>query len=155
MKDLPAWLTPRRAGAVAVVACVALFAWLAVLLHDSVDGLGDMAVGIRDTGTAIEQSGRSTAGEIRRSIDGAADAIESVPLFGADVARRVRDVGTRSADAVERETRADGRRLVEAGRDGEREARRTARLLGWLAFLVPSVLLVALWLTRRGGVRAA
>ena len=155
MKDLPAWLTPRRAGDVAVVACVALFAWLAVLLHDSVDGLGDMAVGIRDTGTAIEQSGRSTAGEIRGSIDGAADAIESVPLFGGDVARRVRDVGTRSADAVERETRADGRRLVEAGRDGERDARRTARLLGWLAFLVPSVLLVALWLTRRGGVRAA
>ena len=155
MNGRPAWLSPRRAGDVAVVGCLALIAWLAVMLHDSVEGLGGMAVGIRDTGTAIEQSGRSTAGEIRRGIDGAADAIESVPVFGADVARRVREAGARSADAVERETRADGRRLVEARRDGQRDPRCTARLLGWVAFLVPSVLLVALWLTRRGSVRAA
>jgi hypothetical protein len=50
---------------------------------------------------------------------------------------------------VERETRIDGRRLVEAGREGQSDAKRTARLLGWIAFLMPTVLLLAVWLTQR------
>jgi hypothetical protein len=152
IRTRPAWLSARLAGDVAVVALVAVFAWLAVLLHDSVAGLGDMAVGIRDTGTSIEQSGRSTAKEIRRSVGGAADAIEAVPIFGGDVGRRVREAGSQSADAVERETRLDGRRLVEAGREGQSDAKRTARLLGWIAFLMPTVLLLAVWFTQRSRV---
>jgi hypothetical protein len=145
-------ISPRLVGDVAVVLLIALFAWLAVLLHDSVEGLGDMAMGIRDTGTSIEASGRSTADEIRRSVDDAADAIEAVPIFGGDVGRRVREAGRRSADAVVRETRADGRRLVDAGREGQRDAQRTAQLLGWLAFLMPTALVLLVWLTRRGSV---
>jgi hypothetical protein len=137
---------------VAVVALVALFAWLALLLNDSIQGLGDMAVGIRDTGTSIERSGRATSGEIRRSVDEAADAIESVPFIGGDVGRRVRQAGERSARAVENETRADGRRLVDAGRQGQSDATRTALLIGWLAFLMPTALLLLLWLTRRASV---
>lgn len=148
-------ISPRRLGDVAVALCIALFAWLALLLNDSIEGLGEMAAGIRDTGTSIEASGHATAGEIRRSVDEAADAIEAVPFIGGDVGRSVRQVGDRSARAVERETRLDGRRLVDAGRQGERDADRTALLMGWLAFLMPSVLLLALWLTRRAGVSAA
>jgi hypothetical protein len=144
----------RRLGDVAVAALIALFAWLALLLNDSVQGLGDMAVGIRDTGTSIESSGRGTSQEIRRSVDEAADAIESVPFIGGDAGRRVRAAGERSARAVERETRSDGRRLVDAGRQGQSDASRTALLIGWLAFLMPTALLLLLWLTRRASVSA-
>ena len=142
----------RRLGDVTVAALIALFAWLALLLNDSIQGLGDMAIGIRDTGTSIEASGRATSGEIRRSVDEAADAIESVPFVGGQVGRRIREGGERSAKAVERETRADGRRLVAAGLQGQSDSRRTAVLIGWLAFLMPSALLLLLWLTRRASV---
>jgi hypothetical protein len=141
--------SPRVRGDIAVLAAIALFGWLALQLHDSVSDMGDMARGIHDTGTAIQASGRATATQIRGSIGDAADAVEPVPLFGADVAQRVRRAGRQSADAVERETRADGTRLVDAGRQGQDDARRTARTLGWLAFVVPTVLLLAIWLPRR------
>ena len=136
------------ADAAAVLALV-LFAVLAIALHDSVSGLADMATGIRDTGTAIQASGQSTADQLSTSIDRAADTVESVPLLGGQVGGAVRDTGRTSADAVRRETRIDGARLITAGSQGARDARRTARLLGWLAFLIPAVLLGALWIPRR------
>src|SRR5690242_12626494 len=123
---------------VAVVGIIVVFAVLAVQLHRSIAGLGDMADGIRQTGVAIQSSGRATAGEIRTQVGGAADALESVPFVGATVARRVQEAAGSSADAVERETRIDGARLVAAGRQGRANAQSTARLVGWLAFLIPT-----------------
>jgi hypothetical protein len=143
------WNSPWLIGDLAVIVAIVGFAWLALALRDSVAELGDMATGIRDTGTAIQSSGRATSREIRDGIGQAADSLASVPLAGEDLRSRVRRTGDRTADAVERETRIDGERLAVAGRQGQRDALETARLVGWLAFLVPTVLLLATWLPRR------
>jgi hypothetical protein len=108
-----------------------------------------MATGIKETGVAIERSGKATAGEIRVSVGRAADAVGALPIVGGSVGDAVRDTADRSADAVERETRANGRLLVESGAQGEKDVRTTARLVGWLAFLIPTILLLAQWIPRR------
>jgi len=145
----PRRISPWVVGDIAVVAAIALFAWLALALRDSVGGMGDMATGMRDTGSAIQASGRATAREIHREVGGVADALGSVPFVGSELRTRVQRTATRTADAVERETRADGARLIAAGRQGQRDARDTARLVGWLAFIAPTVLLLAVWLPWR------
>ncbi|HWT24747.1 MAG TPA: hypothetical protein VN213_14680 [Solirubrobacteraceae bacterium] len=137
-------MTPQvRAGDIAVVALIALFAWLGLRVHDSIAGLGEMAQGIEDTGTAIQRSGRVAAGDVRRSVGRAADAAESVPLVGGNVAAALRDTARTTSATIEREARATGAQLVASGRRGEEDARTTARLVGWLAFLIPTVALLA------------
>jgi hypothetical protein len=142
-------------GDVAVAVLVVLFGWLALQIHNSVADLGDMARGMRDTGTAIQRSGAATADELRQSVGRAADTAEGVPIVGGDVADAVRDTGRRSADSVQRETRADGARLIESGGQGMEDTRRTARLIGWFTFLVPTVLLLVQWLPQRLGAARA
>ena len=134
---------------VAVAAAIVAFALLALQLSAAISGLGEMADGIRQTGAAIQSSGRATAKEIEGSVGGAADALQGVPFVGAEVARRVREAARRSAEAVERESRIDGARLVDAGRQGREQASTIARPVGWLAFLIPTVLLLAVWIPRR------
>jgi len=142
--------TPDRLlGDLAVVLAITLFAWLALQLHQSVAGLGDMARGVGDTGTAIQASGALTANELERSVGRTADAVGGLPIVGAEAAARLRETGATTAAAVRRETDLNGARLALAGRQGERDARTTARLIGWFAFLVPTVLLLALWLPQR------
>src|SRR5438876_10668106 len=115
-------VSPWVVGDVAVLAAILLFAWLALQLRDSVARLGDMATGMRDTGAAIQTSGRATAGEIRRGVGQAADALGSVPFVGSDLSRQVREAAGSSAEAVERESRADGARLIATGRQGQHDA---------------------------------
>lgn len=133
----------------AVAGAVVVFAVLAIQLSAAVNGLGDMADGIRQTGASIQSSGHATAKEIERSVGSAADALQGVPFVGGEVARRVREAAGRSAAAVERESRIDGARLVDAGRQGDEQASKIAGLVGWFAFLVPTVLLLAIWIPRR------
>ena len=142
-------MSPWVLGDLAVLAAIVLFAGLALALHDSVARLGDMAVGIRDTGTAIQSSGRATSEEIRRSVGQSADSLAQVPFVGDELRSRVQRTGDRTADAVRRETQIDGARLIATGRQGQRDVLDTARLVGWLAFLIPTVLLLAIWLPRR------
>lgn len=149
MPDLNAIRARLSLGDYLVAAAVVLFALLATALHSSVSGLGQMATGLKETGTAIETSGRATAQEIRSSVGRAADAAGALPIVGGTVRDTVRDTGNRSAAAVERETRLNGRLLVESGRQGEIDARTTARLVGWMSFLVPTILLLAQWIPRR------
>ncbi len=131
------------AGDIAVVALILLFAWVGLKVHDSIAGLGDMAKGIQDTGTSLRETGADTGEEIRRGLGGAADAVSAVPLVGGQVADQLRRTGERSAVAVERQARASGGELEAAGRQGREDAQSTARLIGWLAFLVPTVLLLS------------
>jgi hypothetical protein len=146
MSDIRARLST---GDYLVGAALLLFAVLAIALHSSVSGLGEMATGIKETGVAIETSGKATAGEIRESVGNAADAVGALPIVGGRVGDAVRDTANRSAEAVERETRVNGRLLVESGAQGETDVRTTARLVGWLAFLIPAILLLAQWIPRR------
>jgi hypothetical protein len=135
----------RRAmlGDLSVVLLILLFAWIGLRLHDAIGGLGEMARGVRDTGVSIERTGAETAREIRDGFGSAADTIASAPLVGGSLSSTLRSTGERSAAAVERQARETGRELAGAGRDGERDARSVARLVGWLGFLVPTVLLLS------------
>jgi hypothetical protein len=131
------------AGDVAVLLLILLFAWLGIRVHDSIAGLGDMARGIQDTGVSIERSGETAAAEVRRSVGGAADAASSVPLVGDQVGAALRETARSTSDTIEREARVTGEQLAASGRRGERDARTTATLVGWLAFLIPTVALLA------------
>jgi hypothetical protein len=137
---MSAW---ERLGDVAVVVLIVLFAWLGVQVHNSIAGLAEMARGMQATGTSIQQSGVRAGAEIRRSVSGAADAAEAVPFVGNRVGSALRDTARSTSTAVEREARTTGAQLIASGRDGEREAEATARLVGWLAFLIPTVCLLA------------
>jgi hypothetical protein len=132
-----------------VAGAIVVFAVLAVALHSSIAGLADMGAGIRRTGVEIERSGKATAGEIRSSVGKAADAVGALPVVGGSVGSAVRETADRSAAAVERETRISGRELAAAGAQGEEDARSTARLVGWMSFLVPTFLILAAYLPRR------
>lgn len=137
----------------AVVALIVLFAWLGVRVHDSVAGLADMAQGIQDTGTSIQRSGRTAAAQVRGSVGAAADAADQLPIVGGQVAAALRETARSTAASIERESRATGAQLARSGRQGEDDARETAWLMGWLAFLIPTVALLAQavprWIRRR------
>jgi hypothetical protein len=130
-------------GDVVVVLLIVLFAWVGIKLHDSISGLGDMAKGIEDTGTSIRETGQLTGDEIRRGFGSAADAVGAAPFVGGQLADTLRSTGDRSANAVVAQARRSGQELQAAGRQGRRDAESTARLVGWLAFLVPTVLLLS------------
>ena len=130
-------------GDIVVVLLIVLFAWVGLKLHDSIAGLGDMAKGIQDTGTTIRQSGESTGREIRDGLGGAADTVSAAPFVGDQLAGELRATGDRSADAVEAQARRAGGELERAGRQGREDAESTAKLVGWMAFLVPTVLLLS------------
>ena len=145
----PRRLPPHRAADLAVAVLVVLFAILGIAVHNSISGMAEMGRGIRDTGLELQASGASTAQEIRKGVGSAADAISAVPLVGGQTGTAVRRTGQNTAASVERESREAGRRLVVAGQQGERDALSTARLIGFLAFFVPTVLLLAQWLPKR------
>jgi len=137
------------AGDVAVVLLVVLFAWLGIKVHDGVAELAGLGRGLQDAGTAVQTTSRGAAGSIRDGFNGAADALEGTPVVGGGLAGALRDAGGATAGPLQREGDASARRLIAAGRDGEARAYRTANLLGWLTFLVPSLLLLGLWLPQR------
>jgi hypothetical protein len=141
---------PRRrratlAGDAAVLALVVLFAWLGLRVHDSLADLAALGRGLQQAGTATSRTAHDAAGAVREGFDAAADAVDAAPLVGGDVAGALRSAGDAAAAPVEREGDAQARKLIAAGRDGERKALATAMLMGWLTFLLPT----ALVLTRR------
>jgi hypothetical protein len=130
-------------GDVAVVGLIVLFAWFGLRVHGSIAGLADMAQGIQDTGTSIQRSGQTAAAEVRRSVGRAADAADQLPIVGAQVGAALRDAADSTAASIERESRTTGAELAESGRQGEDDATETAWLIGWLAFLIPTVALLS------------
>jgi len=119
--------TPNERGrAVArdALTLLALFvlAWLAVKVHNAVDQLAVLGTGVRDTGTAVQDS-----------FEGAADAVSGLPVVGGEVGDALRDAGS-----------GTGGEVADAGREGEERVHDLANLLGFLFFAIPaSILLVA------------
>lgn len=149
MSEVTAFVRRLSGGDLAILGAIGIFALLAIALHSSIAGLGDMARGLGETGVAIRDGGKSTADEIRESVGEAADALSGFPVVGGTVADRVRATADTTAGLVERETRINGMLLIESGQQGEKDVRSTARLVAWLAFLIPTVLLLAGWIPRR------
>lgn len=151
---MSAWYPPepvarRRTivGDAIVGGLLVVFAVLALSVHDAVGDLGQMGREIRRAGEGLRDSGRSTAREVRGAFAAAADAGGVLPVLG-DLAP-LRRVGDRLASSLERQAVATGEDLAASGRQGERDAARVAALAGWVTFLVPSALLLAITLPPR------
>jgi hypothetical protein len=146
--------SPRRrfatlTGDLAIVALVVLFAWLGVKVHDGVAELAALGRGLQDAGTAVGGTARDAAGAVRSGFGSAADAVAGAPLIGDDVAGALRSAGESAGAPVEQAGVDQGRRLIATGRDAEARVYRTANLLGWLTFGLPTLLVLGRWLPPR------
>jgi hypothetical protein len=135
--------TATIAGDLAVILLLALFAWLGLKVHDTVAELAAFGRGIQDAGTTVGTTASDAADAMRTGFDSAASAVEAVPVVGGRLAESLRAAGDDAVAPVERRGQEQAERLVEAGRAGEQRALETARLLGWLTFLTPAILLLS------------
>ena len=135
--------TATIAGDLGIVLLLLLFAWLGLKVHDTVAELAVLGRGVQEAGTTVGTTATDAAGAVRSGFEAAAGAVESTPVVGGRIAEGLRSAGEGAAAPVQRRGQEQARRLVEAGRDGERRALATARLLGWLTFLTPAILLLS------------
>jgi hypothetical protein len=142
---VPGRRTATIARDAAVVVLVVLFAWLGMRVHDGVAELAGLGRGLQDAGGAVSSTARDAAAAVRGGFDAAAGAVEGTPVVGGPLAGALRDAGASTAAPLQREGAAQGRRLIAAGRDGEAQAYRTANLLGWLTFGLPTLLVLSRW----------
>jgi hypothetical protein len=140
----------RRAliGDAVVAGLLVVFAVFALSIHDAVGDLGRMGRDIRSAGETLSASGRSSAKDIRDAFDTAADAGGSLPVVGR-VGEPLRAVGDSLAGTIETQAVGTGEELTRSGRQGERSAARIAALAGWVTFLIPASLLLAVTLPPR------
>jgi len=135
--------TATIASDISVGLLLLLFAWLGFKVHGTVAELAAFGRGIQEAGTTVGTTATDAAGAMRGGFESAAGAVEATPVLGRRLAEALRLAGETAAVPVERRGQAQAQRLVEAGRDGELRALATARLLGWLTFLTPAILLLS------------
>jgi len=124
----PARRLRQMVGDVLVVVLLALFAWVAVQVHDAIDRLDGPGEELMSAGQGLQDN-----------LGKASDAAEEVPVVGDDLAAPIEEASDAAATVEEA-----GRRQVNA-------AHGAANWVGWAIFLLPSLVLVALWLPRRVG----
>lgn len=103
------------------------FAWAGTKVHDTVLELNALSRGVQDAGSAVTGGFRDVAG-----------AVDGIPLVGGPLADSLKSAGG-----------ATGGPVVSAGQAGESAVNDTANILGWVTFLMPTLVLVALWLPLR------
>ena len=106
------------------------FAKLGLAINDSVDDLAGLGRGVQAAG-----------GSVQGGFDRAGEAVSGVPLIGNELSDAFRGAGG-----------ATGGNAVTLGKQGEQAVENLASLLGWTAFLVPTLLLlvaVAPWRVRQ------
>jgi hypothetical protein len=133
------------AGDLAVLLLIVLFAWLGLRVHDAVAGLASLGRGLQDAGAAVGTTARDAAGAVRDGFGAAAGAAGAAPVIGGSLEGALRQAGASAAQPLQREGEAQARRLVAAGKEGEARALRTAKILGWLTFLGPTLLVLTRW----------
>ncbi len=125
--DIPSRRASTLAKDVLLVLLLVLLALLALQVRDAVNGLAVLGEGVHGAGSSI-QSG----------FDSAADAVDSAPLVGDDLARGFRDAGEGS-----------GGNLAELGIQGEEKAHQLANLLALITFALPALFLLGIALPDR------
>jgi Flp pilus assembly pilin Flp len=128
--ELPAQRTRAILGDVVVVALVALFVWLGITVNDTFDDVAALGRGVQDAGDSV-QGGFEDAGGL----------LGDVPIVGGALDDAFTEVGAQT-----------GGNTAELGEQGESAIEDTARLLGWVTFALPT-LVVLLWAVPRRVVR--
>src|SRR3954468_8449392 len=144
MRLYPASRPGRTVAAdVAVIAALIVFAWLGVKVHDAIADLGGVGGSIQDSGRALAATTRDTASGIEGTFNGAAGRVQGLPLVGGDLANALRAAPRGATDPIRASGDAQGEKIVRLGVEEENRTYKAARLIGWLVFLLPSVVLLA------------
>jgi hypothetical protein len=109
-----------------VVLLVALFAWLGITVHDTVDDVAVLGRGVQDAGDSV-QGGFESAGGL----------VEDVPIVGGELDDAFTEVGAQT-----------GGNTATLGQIGQSAVEDTANLLGWVTFALPTFA-VLLWAVPR------
>ena len=112
---------------VAAVLLIVLFAWAGLKVHGTVTDLNTISRGVQDAGTSVQTGFADVA-----------SAVSSVPLVGGQLQEGLAKAGG-----------ATGGNVVEAGKAGEQAVDDTARILGWVTFLLPTLTLLVVIVPRR------
>jgi hypothetical protein len=111
----------------ASIALLVLFAWAGLKVHDAVDQLAVLGEGVQAKGGAVQGG-----------FESAADAVDSTPVVGGDIADGLRSAGEGS-----------GGEVADLGQQGEDNVHRLANILGFVTFALPALLLLTRWLPGR------
>jgi hypothetical protein len=109
------------------LAIVAFFAWLGWRLYVRIDDIKALALGVQEAGTSVQNGFTS-----------AANAVGGVPIIGDTLKGALNGTGNLTAGNV-----------VTLGIDGENAIHRVAQIVGWMTFLLPTILVLLLYLPRR------
>jgi hypothetical protein len=118
-------------GDLIVVGLIVFFAWLGITVNDKFDDLATLGRGVQEAGNSV-QSGFQDAG----------GRVADMPIVGGALDDAFSEVGAQS-----------GGNTAALGQAGESAVDDTARLLGWVTFGLPT-LIVLLWAVPRRVVRA-
>ncbi len=130
MRLYPQLPRPRNATIakdVAAVLLILLFAWAGMKVHSTVTDLNTISRGVQEAGTSVQAGFADVA-----------TAVAGVPIVGGQL-----------RDGIQQAGGATGGNVVAAGRAGERAVDDTARVLGWVTFLLPALTLLVVILPRR------
>src|SRR4051812_25152619 len=131
------------AGDLVVILLLCVFAWAGVKVHDGIADLAGLRRGLQDSGRGIATAARDATGTVRDGFDNAGGAVSGVPLIGDRLAGALHDAGRSATEPVDSAASLQARRLVGLGREQERRTYQLADLVGWLTFLLPSLVLLA------------
>jgi hypothetical protein len=113
---------------VGVLVLVALFAWTGKQVHDTVVEINSLSRGVIDAGSSVQNGFEDAAG-----------AVGDVPVVGGSLADGLRSAGG-----------ASGGNVVAAGEAGKTAVNDTANVLGLAIFGLPTLVLLAFFVPRRG-----
>ena len=125
--DVPSRRSKAILADVVVVALLAFFGWVAVVVRDAVDQLSVLGNGVREGGLSVQNGFGS-----------AADSIRGVPLVGGNL-----------ADALQGAGSASGGNVAALGKQGADSVHHLALVLGLVVFVLPALLVLAVYLPRR------
>src|SRR4051812_6023093 len=130
-------------GDITVVLLVVLFAWTGVKVHDAILALTSIGRGIQDSGRTISATTRDTAGAVDGAFGDAAQQVQGLPLIGGDLANALREAPRSATDPLRETGDAQGARIVRLGVEQVERTEQAANWAGWLVFLMPTVVLLA------------
>jgi hypothetical protein len=110
-----------------VLALLVFLAWLGLKVHDTVQELGALGRGVTGAGTAVEGG----FGQV-------AEAVGGIPVIGGEL-----------SDAFSQAGSGTGGNVADLGREGEEAVNDLANLLGISTFLVPALLVLAIYVPPR------
>lgn len=114
-----------------VIALVAFFAWLGISVHDTVANLATLGRGVESAGTSVQDG-----------FEGAGGLVSDVPIVGGALDDAFTEVGGQT-----------GGNTAALGQRGEDAVNDSAKLLGWVTFGLPT-LLILMWAVPRRIARA-